>query len=81
MRASGSVQPTNIVHSKTMAICCDGCTPRSGCDKVVSFFRIPKIVMDKGSITEKLSKKRHSGFISAINAHGIFVRKTSFSIR
>ena len=47
-------------------VCVVGCIQRSGQNKGVSFFWILKTVMVKGSATEKLSKKKRSGFMSAI---------------
>ena len=35
---------------------------RSGRDKDVSFYRIPKVITDKGKDLEKLSRKRRTGF-------------------
>ena len=43
-----------------------GCIQTSGQNKGVSFLWILKTVMVNGSATEKLSKKKLSGFMSAI---------------
>ena len=43
-----------------------GCSKRSGRDKDVHFYRIPKVVKNRGESTEKLSEKRRAGFLSAI---------------
>ncbi len=43
-----------------------GCSKRSGRDKDVSFYRIPKVVTNRGHGVEKLSQKRRQGFLSAI---------------
>ena len=43
-----------------------GCSKRSGRDKDVHFYRIPKVVKNRGESTEKLSEKRRVGFLSAI---------------
>ena len=44
-----------------------GCSKRSGCDKRISFYRIPAII--KGRIKQEfeLSKKRTNVFLSAIS--------------
>ena len=44
-----------------------GCTKRSGRDKDVSFYRLPKITASKGSRVLELSKKRRAGYIAAIS--------------
>ncbi len=43
-----------------------GCSKRSGRDKDISFYRIPKIIKTKGEKGEQLSRKRRLGFLSAI---------------
>lgn len=43
-----------------------GCSKRSGRDKDVSFYRIPKVITGKGEAKEKLSRRRRAGFLSAI---------------
>ena len=43
-----------------------GCSRRSGRDKDVSFYRIPKIIRKRGEETRKLSEKRRNGFVAAI---------------
>lgn len=43
-----------------------GCSKRSGRDKDVSFFRIPKIVTNRSEAKEELSRRRRAGFLSAI---------------
>ena len=43
-----------------------GCSKRSGRDKDVSFFRIPKVITTKGKELEKLSRKRREGFLAAV---------------
>ena len=42
-----------------------GCSKRSGRDKDVSFYRIPKVITNKGEDMEKLSRKRRAGVLSA----------------
>ncbi len=42
------------------------CSKRSGRDKDVSFYRIPKVVTNRGHGLKKLSQKRRQGFLSAI---------------
>ena len=44
-----------------------GCSKRSGRDKNVSFYRIPKVITRKGPRIEELSWRRRTGFISAIS--------------
>ena len=44
-----------------------GCSKRSGRDKDVSFYRLPKIIVRKGQRIEQLSRRRREGFISAIS--------------
>lgn len=43
-----------------------GCSKRSGRDKDVSFYRVPKVITNKGKDLEKLSRKRRAGYLSAI---------------
>ena len=43
-----------------------GRSKRSGRDKDVSFFRIPKVITNKGKDLEKLSRKRREGFLAAV---------------
>ena len=43
-----------------------GRSKRSGRDKDVSFFRIPKVITNKGKDLEKLSRKCREGFLSAV---------------
>ena len=44
-----------------------GCSKRSGRDKDVSFYRIPKIVTHRGKQEYVLTKKRRAGFLAAIS--------------
>ncbi len=44
-----------------------GCTKRSGRDKDVSFYRIPKIMSSRGTRNLELSKKRRAGYLGAIS--------------
>ena len=48
-----------------------GCSKCSGRDKDVSFFRIPKIIHNKGETVYSLSKKRREGFLAAISRVGL----------
>ena len=48
-----------------------GCSKRSGRDKDVRFFRIPKILTKGSSNLKELSKKRRAGFIAAISREDI----------
>ena len=43
-----------------------GCSKRSGRDRDVSFYRIPKVIKSRGEEREQLSEKRRSGFLAAI---------------
>ena len=44
-----------------------GCTKRSaGRDKDVSFYRVPKVIHNKGSRLTQLSRRRREGFIAAL---------------
>ena len=43
------------------------CSKRSGRDRDVSFYRIPKIISHRGQRDYELSKKRRSGFLAAIS--------------
>ena len=43
-----------------------GCSKHSGRDKDVSFFRIPKVITNKGKDQEKLSLKRREGLLAAV---------------
>ena len=44
-----------------------GCSKRSGRDKDVSFYRLPKITASTGSRVLELSKKHRAGYIAAIS--------------
>ena len=44
-----------------------GCTKRSGRDKDVSFYRVPKVIHNKGSRLTQLSRRRREGFIAALS--------------
>ena len=48
-----------------------GCSKRSGRDKDVSFYRVPKIITNKGPRKEELSRRRRAGFIAAISRHDL----------
>ena len=48
-----------------------GCSKRSGRDKDVSFYRIPKVVSGKGPEILSLSKKRREGYLKAISRVGL----------
>ena len=43
-----------------------GCSKRSGRDKDISFYRLPKVISNKGSSILELSKKRRAGYVAAI---------------
>ena len=59
----GGVQP----QYNSMVLCLVfGCSKRSGRDKDVAFYRIPKVITNRGKDLEKLSRKRRAGFLSAI---------------
>ncbi len=48
-----------------------GCSKRSGRDKDVSFFRIPRVISNKGEEVCGLSKKRKEKFFAAISRVGL----------
>ena len=48
-----------------------GCSKHSNRDKDVSFFRIPRIICNKGEQVYTLSKKRRDGFRAAISRVGL----------
>ena len=49
-----------------------GCSKRSGRDKDASFYRIPKVMSEKGlqNLLE-LSKRRRAGYLAAISRVGV----------
>jgi len=52
----------------TMVLCVViGCSKRSGRDRDVSFYRIPRIISHRGQRDYELSKKRRNGFLAAIS--------------
>ena len=51
-----------------------GCSKRSGRDKDVSFYRIPKIIRNRGGETRKLSEMRRNGFVAAVSRQDITVK-------
>ena len=58
--------------SSTMVLCVViGCSKRSGRDKDVSFYRIPKVITHRGKQEYELTKKRRDGFLAAIARDGI----------
>ena len=48
-----------------------GCSKRSGRDKDVSFYRIPKIVSSKGPELLSLSTRRREGYLKAVSRVGL----------
>ena len=48
-----------------------GCSKRSGRDKDVSFFRVPKVIKNRGKQEYELSKRRRDGFLAAISRDGL----------
>ena len=48
-----------------------GCSKRSGRDKDVSFYRIPKVVSHRGEQEHELTKRRRAGFLAAIFKGGL----------
>ena len=67
--AKAGVQPAS---NQTMVLCVVlGCSRRSGRDKDVSFFRIPRIIQDKGEQLRVLSKRRRDGFLTAFSRVGL----------
>ena len=67
---------TPVVYSQrliAMVMCVViGCSKRSGRDKDVSFYRIPKVISEKGpqNLLE-LSKRRRVGYLAAISRVGV----------
>lgn len=61
-----------LVYSVIMVLCVAiGCSKRSGRDKDVSFYRIPKVVTHRGQRDYELTKKRRDGFLAAISREGL----------
>ena len=48
-----------------------GCSKRSGRDREVHFYRIPKVITNRGRDIKKLSKKRRACFLAAIKREGL----------
>ena len=48
-----------------------GCSKRSGRDKDVSFYRVPKVITSRGKQEYELTKKRRDGFLAAISRDGL----------
>ena len=49
-----------------------GCSKRSGRDKDVSFYRIPKVISEKGPLNLlELTKRRKVGYLAAISRVGV----------
>ena len=48
-----------------------GCSKRSGRDKDVSFFRLARIIKNKGVDVHSLSKRRRDGILAAISRVGL----------
>ena len=44
-----------------------GCSMRSGCDKVISFYRISKVILNTREEGKDLSKRRRAGFLWGIS--------------
>ena len=57
-----------------MVLCCFvafGCSKRSGRDKDDSFYRIPKVMSNKGPELLSLSKRRREGYLKATSRVGL----------
>ena len=52
-----------------------GCLKRSGRERDVAFFRIPKIVTHRGKQEYEMTKKRLAGFLAAISREGLENRR------
>ena len=51
-----------------MVVCLvSGCSKHSGCDKDVSFYRVPKVTYKKKPRLTELIKRRRQGFLAAIS--------------
>lgn len=48
-----------------------GCSKRSGRDKDVRFFRIPKVIRNRGPTRLQLSQRRRTGFLTTISRSGM----------
>ena len=48
-----------------------GCSKHSGRDKDISFYRVPKVIANRGKQVYELTKKRRAGFLSAISRDGL----------
>ena len=58
-----SAPPSNLAIVKMVLCVVLGCSKRSGRDKDVSFFRIPKVKTNRGIDMEILSRKRRSVYL------------------
>ena len=64
----GAGRRTTSTSKQTMVLCVViGCSKRSGRDKDVSFYRIPKVIAHRGKQEYELTKKRRAGFLAAIS--------------
>lgn len=61
-----------LLASQAMVMCIVlGCSKRSGRDKDVSFYRVPKVITSRGKQEYELTKKRRDGFLAAISRDGL----------
>ena len=56
-----------------------GCSKRSGRDKDVSFYRVPKIITNKGPRKEELSRQRRAGFILVMISQTPYLKTIEFA--
>ena len=58
------------------------CSKRSGRDKDVSFFRIPKVIITyRGKREYEMTKRRRAGFLAAISREGLMQSHSYFHIK
>ena len=60
-----------LVNSMVLCVVI-GCSKRSGRDKDVSFFRIPKVISNRGKREHELTKRRRAGFQGRSQRHSYF---------
>ena len=64
-----------LVHNElvdNMVMCVViGCSKRSGRDKDVSFYRIPKVISHRGKQEYEMTKRRRAGYLAAISREGL----------
>lgn len=59
---------SGLIPELAMVLCLVlGCSKRSGRDKDVSFYRVPKVIASRGKQEYELTKRRRAGFLAAIS--------------